>query len=47
VQIRLRNFDVVAEDGIEFDLERSDAGAAAFALFDLGENLFAVAGEFT
>ena len=46
VQIGFRNFDVVAEDGIKFYFERADAGAFALALFDLGEDLLAVAREF-
>ena len=46
VQIRLRDFEVVAEDGIELYLERADAGALALALLDLRENLLAVAAEF-
>ena len=47
VQVRLRYLDIVAEDGIELHLERSDARAAAFPLFDLRQHLLAVAGEFT
>ncbi len=46
MQIRFRNFEIVAEDGIEFDFERADAGSGALALFDLGEDLLAVAGKF-
>ncbi len=46
MQVRLRDFDVVAKDGIEFDFERRDAGAAALALLDLRQHLLAVAGQF-
>ena len=46
VQIRFRNFQIVAEDGIEFYFERADSGASTLALLDLGEDLLAVAGEF-
>ena len=45
VQIGLRDLDVVAEDAVEADLERGDAGALAFAGFDLGQQLFAVLAE--
>ena len=45
MQVGLRNFDVIAEDGIELYLERSDAGALAFAFFDLSHVLLAVARE--
>ena len=44
LQIGFRDLDVVAEDVIEADLERLDAGAGAFARFDLGDVLPPVAG---
>ena len=37
VLIRFGDFDVVAEDVVEADFERRDAGAGALALLDLGE----------
>src|SRR5580700_6480429 len=46
MQVRLRNLNVVAEDRVEFDLERADAGPPAFPLLDLCQHLFAVAREF-
>ncbi len=46
VQIRLRYFDVVTEDGIELYFERTDPRAPAFPLLDLRQHLLAVAGEF-
>ena len=46
VQVRLRYLDVVAEDGIELHLERTDPRAPAFPLLDLRQHLLAVAGEF-
>ncbi len=45
VEIGFGNFDVVAEDLIEADFERADAGAEALALLDGGDGLFATAGE--
>ena len=36
-QVAARDLKVVAEDGGEADLERADAGAGAFALFNGGE----------
>ena len=42
VQIGLRDFDVIAEDTVEADFQRRDAGAFALAGFDLGQQLFAV-----
>ena len=39
VHIGLRNFQVVAEDAVELDLQRTDAGALALAVFDLGNIL--------
>ncbi len=46
VQIRFRNLEVVAEDGVELHLERSDARPATFPLLDLRQHLLAVAGKF-
>ena len=43
--VGFRDFDVVAEDVVEADLERRDAGAGALALFDLGKIGPAVAGD--
>ena len=43
VQVRLRDLNVVAKDGIEFDLQRRDAGSPSFPLLNLRKNLFAVA----
>jgi hypothetical protein len=40
-------YGVVAEDGIEFNLQRADPGAQAFALLDLRKVLLAVAAEIT
>ena len=45
VHVGVRDFDVVAEDVVEADLERLDAGARAFARFDLGDVLAAVPAE--
>ena len=42
MQIRLRDFDVVAEDAVEADFERVDASALALALFHRGDDLLAV-----
>ncbi len=39
------DFEVVAEDGIEADFERGDAGAFALAGLDVGDELAAVGGE--
>ncbi len=39
VQVGLRDFDVIAEHTVEADLERSDAGARALALFHRGDDL--------
>ena len=47
MQVGLRDFDVVAKDRVELNLKRADAGALAFALFDLREVLLAVAREDT
>jgi len=41
------DLDVVAEDGVEADLEAGDAGAAALAFFDSGEGLAAGVRELT
>src|SRR5207248_5407837 len=43
VQIRPCHLDVVAEDGIEFNLERADAGSLPLAFFDAGDVQLAVA----
>src|SRR5215472_13254546 len=47
MQVGLGNFDVVAEDLIEANLERADARALALALFHCGDDLFAVFAEVT
>src|SRR5208337_5355684 len=39
VQVRLRNFQVVAKDAVELDLERANAGALTLALLDLRDVL--------
>ncbi len=43
MHIRLGDFQIIAEDVVEADLERADAGAGPLALLDLGEVGFAVA----
>ena len=45
VRVRLRDFEIVAEDGVELYFQAGDSGALAFALFDLGQDLFAVAAD--
>src|SRR5882757_10574657 len=45
MQIGLGNFDVIAEDVIETDFERSDVGALALALFHGSDDLLAVLAE--
>ena len=45
VQIRLRDFEVIAKDGVELYFQRRDAGALPFALLDLRQVLFAVAAQ--
>ena len=45
VQVRLRDFDVVAEHAVVADLQRGDAGARALALFHLGDDLLARAAD--
>jgi len=45
MQIGLGNFDVIAEDVIETDFQRSDVGALALALFHGSDDLFAVLAE--
>src|ERR1700687_1429361 len=45
MQVVLRNFNVVAKDLIEANLQRADARAFALALFHSGDNLFAVLAE--
>ena len=45
MEVGLRDLDVVAEDLVEADLQRVDAGAFAFALFHGGDDLFAVLAE--
>ena len=44
-QIRLRDFDVVAEDGVEADFQRADARPLPLASFDLDEDRLRVAGD--
>jgi hypothetical protein len=39
VKVRFRDLDVVTEHTIEADLQRSDAGARALALFHVGDHL--------
>ncbi len=43
--VGLGDLDVVAEDVVEADFERADAGALALAFFDRGERLTAAAAE--
>ena len=45
LQVGLADLDVKAEDVVELDLERVDAGALAFALLDLGDVVLAVAAD--
>ena len=45
MQIGLGNLDVVAENLVETDLERTDGGALALALFHGGDDLLAVLAE--
>src|ERR1700674_795407 len=45
MQVGFRNFNVVAKDLIEANLERPDTRAFALALFHSGDNLFAVLAE--
>src|SRR5271165_3907191 len=45
VQIRLRDLKVIAEDGVELYLKRSNAGPPPLPLLDLGQHLLAVARE--
>ena len=45
VQVGLADLDVKAEDVVELDLERVDAGAFALALLDLGDVVLAVAAD--
>src|SRR5664280_2854327 len=45
VQVRLGDLEVIAEDAVELDLQRTDAGALAFALLDLCDVLFAVTAQ--
>src|ERR1700674_2729027 len=47
MQVSFRNFNVVAKDLIEANLERPDARAFALALFHSGDNLLAVLAEVT
>ena len=44
-EVRFRDLDVVAEDGVEADLERGDAGALALARLDLEQDRLRVAGD--
>ena len=43
MQVGLGNFEVIAENRVELDLQRIDAGALAFASFNLRDVLLAVA----
>ncbi len=45
VLVGLGDFDVVAEDVVEADLQRLDAGAGALAGLDLGDDLAAIAAK--
>src|SRR5258707_224413 len=45
MEIGFGNLHVVAENGVEADFERIDAGAFAFALFHGGDDLFGVLAE--
>src|SRR5260370_10927478 len=45
MQVRLGDLDVVAENLVEADFERSDVGALALALFHRGDDLLAVLAE--
>src|SRR5664279_1661647 len=45
VQVRLRYLEVIAEDAVELDLQRTDAGTLAFALLDLCDVLLAVTAQ--
>src|ERR1019366_8268033 len=45
VQVRLGDLEVIAEDAVELDLQRTDAGALAFALLDLCDVLLAVTAQ--
>ena len=45
MQVGFGNFEVVAEDGIELHLQRTDPSALSLALFDLGQIKLAVAAE--
>src|SRR5262249_57066330 len=45
VQVRLRDFDVVAEHAVVADLQRVDAGPRPLALFELGDHLLAAAAD--
>ncbi len=47
VQVRFGDLDVVAEDTIEADLQRGDAGSGALALLHLGDDLTAGAANRT
>src|ERR1035437_10089657 len=45
VQVRLGDLEVIAEDAVELDLQRTDAGPLAFALLDLCDVLLAVTAQ--
>ena len=45
VKVGLRDLDVVAEDAVEADLQRADAGARALAVLHLGDDLPARAAD--
>ena len=45
MQVWFRDFNVVAKDLIEANLQRADVGALALALLHRGDNLFAVLTE--
>ena len=45
MQIRFRDLEIVAEDGIEFYFQRGDGCPLPFPLFDLCQKLFAVTAQ--
>ena len=45
MQVRLGNLEVIAEDAVELDLQRTDASSLTFALLDLRDVLLAVTAQ--
>src|SRR4029077_15628023 len=45
MKVRLRHLDVVPEDPVEADLERSDAGAFALGSLDVGDGILATVAQ--